>query len=71
MGFVSVNVKMQDEIKASKKNLELKYLEKRNGEWLNLKSGNLVPGEMVRLVCCDRIVTAYESLGMKVFTWRF
>ena len=62
---------MQDEIEALKKNLELKYLEKRNGEWSNLKSTNLVPVERVKLVCGDWMVTTSGSLGTKVFTWRF
>ena len=49
---------MQEEIEALKKNSVPKGPENRNGEWLNLESRNLVPGDLVKLesgglVCAD------------------
>ena len=42
---------MREETEALKKYLVLKCLKNCNGEWLNLESRNLVPGDLVKLEC--------------------
>ena len=42
-------------IEALRKNLSLKCNVKRSGEWLNMESNNLVPGDLVKLTLAGLI----------------
>ena len=56
----------QEEIEVLKKNLVLKCLEICNGEWLNLESRNLVPGDLVKLECGGVVRADGEVLDGKL-----
>ena len=56
---------MQEEIEALKKNLVLKCHENCNGEWLNLESRNLVPGDLMKLECGGVVCADGEVLEGK------
>ena len=49
-----------------KKNLVLECPENRNGEWLNLESRNLVPGDLVKLECGGLVCADEEVLDGKL-----
>ena len=46
-------VEGSDAIEALRKNLAPKCNVKRSGEWLDMESGNLVPGDVVKLNSMD------------------